>query len=750
MTSPSVATLVSVSGLALLAACGPDPTPAAPADSVVVTPATAGVLVGETLQLTARVYDAAGHELVDRPVTWTSSAPTQAAVSSAGLVTGLVLSDSVAIAATSEGKRASATITVVMDIAGEWNFTEQIEVWWFLVGNPNQGVGTVAASCSDTGSFQFTQGGTQISGTMSHVGTCLGHPSPDVPLGSWDNTVRSIPIANVQLSGTHLGFGVGEDGCSYQGDVTGPPTPKVAGTFACPFSGRIWLKGTWEAAPGGQPVASLAVRSNAQTVVGGAAQLVGVPRDVAGHVLSRVVTWASDMPSVATVSTTGLVSTLAPGSTRITGASETKTGSATVGADLVAFRSVSAGGHGCAIRTGGSAYCWGFGGNGELGTGLRSLGDEALASAQTPRAVAGGHSFAQVSASVRHSCGVTPAHQAYCWGENSQGQLGDGSTTSSLVPVVVTGGHSFSSVTAGYYHTCGLTTVGQVYCWGNNLVGQLGAPGSPASGPVRVGGDTLIFQSVRAGVYHTCGITPTHDAYCWGYNDYGQVGNGTTSRSVGSPVQVAGGHSFSAVGAGFAHSCGVTSDGTGYCWGAGSLLGDGSFDGVSPMPRAVTGGPFATGDSVLGVGQEHSCALTAAGAALCWGHNSLGELGDGSTIDRTAPVPVSGGLSFGAISVGHFFACGLTTDAVAVCWGDNADGRLGAFASQSCLVDGTTYPCATAPVPVIGQSAPVGIVAARSLQVDAKLHRARQPLHVRGWRQRGFAGVVPSVPATTP
>jgi len=755
MTAVFRASIVFLVGLGLLVACDHDPTPPpAPVASVEVTPPTAGVVIDQTLQLTARVKDAAGHELADRPVTWTSSAPTQATVTSTGLVTGVALSDSVVITATSENRSDSATIVVVMDIAGEWNFTEQIEVWWFVVGNPIQGVGTKAVSCSDTGSYQLTQNGTEISGTFSRIGECLGHPSPGVPLGSWDNTALSLAIANSHVSGTHITIGIAGSGCVYSGDLTGPTMPRMVGTYECPFSGRIWIKGTWEATRGGAPVASAAVRWDAQTVAGGAVQLVAVPRDAAGHVLSRLVTWAGDNAPVATVSANGLVAVLAAGSTRITATSEGIAGSAAVAADLVGFSSVSAGGHhGCAVTIRGAAYCWGFGGNGELGVGFRSPGPEPLASAQTPRAVVGGHSFALVSAGVFHGCGLTPSHEAYCWGENSHGQLGDGSTTSSLVPVPVTGGHQFVSVTVGFYHTCGLTTASAVYCWGNNEVGQLATPsGSSSAVPVLVRGGDLLFQTVRAGLYHSCGVTSTQEAYCWGYNQYGQVGNGTTSQAVTSPAPVAGGHSFVAVGAGFAHSCAVASDGTGYCWGDGSLLGDGSFNGISATPRAVTGGPFATADSALGVGQEHTCALTPAGAAFCWGHNTLGELGDGSTIDRTTPVQVSGGLTFAAISVGHFVACGLTSAAVAFCWGDNVDGQLGASAPQSCVIDqnGTAYPCATAPVPVIGQSSAPGIAAARSVRLGAPFLQAGPPSRLRRWLDAGLTPAAPSVRVSTP
>src|SRR5713101_5079298 len=165
----------------VVAACGEDstaPPPPPPAPVAVafveVTPAAAGVVIGHTLQLTAKVRDAASNDLQDRAVTWTTNAPTQATVSATGLVQAVALSDTVLITATSEGKSGRARLNVVLDIAGEWNFTEQLSA----------SVQGVTVTCSDTGSFQFNQTGTEVAGTIGQVGTCISQG----PLFSSDNT----------------------------------------------------------------------------------------------------------------------------------------------------------------------------------------------------------------------------------------------------------------------------------------------------------------------------------------------------------------------------------------------------------------------------------------------------------------------------------------------------------------------------------------------------------------------------------
>ncbi len=97
----------------------------------------------------------------------------------------------------------------------------------------------------------------------------------------------------------------------------------------------------------------------------------------------------------------------------------------------------------------------------------------ALSSA--PVAVSDGLTFSSVSAGDDHTCGVTGMGEAFCWGDNSSGQLGNGTfNSSSGVPVPVSDGHTFTSVSAGNTHTCGVTTSDETFCWGYNFFGQLG------------------------------------------------------------------------------------------------------------------------------------------------------------------------------------------------------------------------------------------------------------------------------------
>ena len=362
--------------------------------------------------------------------------------------------------------------------------------------------------------------------------------------------------------------------------------------------------------------------------------------------------------------------------------------------------------HACDLATTGAAFCWGNNFHGQLGNGSTTN------SPVSPVAVSGGITFATISSGQSHSCGLTAAETAYCWGDNIVGQLGVGSTAGpelcgpsgatfgcSTTPVAVPGGLTFAAISAGGGYTCGVTPAGVAYCWGDGRFGELGVgstsglqqcgpSGSVAAcsvSPVAVAGG-LTFTAISAGHSSptTCGLTPGGAAYCWGHNFYGEVGNGSTTNDFAAPVAVSGGLTFTAVSPGFSHTCGLTPGGVAYCWGDNGAgeLGDGSTTN-SAVPVPVSGGlTFAA----ISAGDSLSCGVTPSGAGYCWGFNAFGQVGNGSTANSTVPTAVSGGLSFAAISSGFRFACGVTTGAVAYCWGYNGFGELGNGTTNNSLV----------------------------------------------------------------
>jgi alpha-tubulin suppressor-like RCC1 family protein len=332
--------------------------------------------------------------------------------------------------------------------------------------------------------------------------------------------------------------------------------------------------------------------------------------------------------------------------------------------------------------------------------------------------------FAAVAAGRAHACGLTTNGVAFCWGDNTLGQLGDASYTSSLTPVLVEGNLRFEVLTSAYDHTCGLTDDGEAYCWGDNPFGQLGdGTATRSTGPVRAAAN-LEFSQLDAGAYHTCGVTASGEAYCWGSNaadgiDGFALGGATTefcASPYGSyrghswacsltPVAVSGGIEFESISAGVWATCGLAVNGTAYCWGWNAhsyTFGDGTEDDAT-TPSPVAGGMQF--DEVV-LGAMHGCGLVNQDA-YCWGARVInyGQLGTGSFDGAIAPVPVAGDLSFATVVPSdanniYAFTCGLTTQGAGYCWGANRHGGLGTDVALSPTCNGRDLPCSNVPVPV--------------------------------------------------
>ncbi len=185
------------------------------------------------------------------------------------------------------------------------------------------------------------------------------------------------------------------------------------------------------------------------------------------------------------------------------------------------------------------------------------------------------------------------------------------------------------------------------------------------------------FKKIVAGNDHTCGLTTDGALQCWGDNADGQVGDGSDFPSR-PPVTVSGlGSGVLDAATGGNHSCAILSSGTVQCWGRNSSgqLGDGTTD-ERLLPVAVLGLPATP--TALAAGEAHTCALFATGAVSCWGRNAAGQLGNGATADSSTPVAVSG-LAAGALEIvaGFDYSCARLANGTVQCWGGNGDGQLG-------------------------------------------------------------------------
>ncbi len=330
-------------------------------------------------------------------------------------------------------------------------------------------------------------------------------------------------------------------------------------------------------------------------------------------------------------------------------------------------------GHTCALISDGTVKCWGSDGNGQLGDGTSG------SYSSTPLLVSGLSGVTAIAAAGSTSCAVLSGGSVKCWGTNNFGQLGNGSTTNSNTPVPVNSLTGVTAVEIAYDHSCALISGGTVKCWGNNSNGELGnGTTTSSSTPVSVTGLTTATL-----ITNDCALLSDGTAKCWGDNFFGQLGNGLTTDAH-SPVVVTGLSGAIAIAADEddQRACAVLSDGSMRCWGNNNQgeLGDGTTN-QRTTPVAVIGGNVLPrrGARQISAGNLESCALTSDGTMQCWGYNDAGQLGNGTTTNSSTPVGVSSLSGVKAIREGVYTdnTCALLSGGGVECWGYNPYGNLG-------------------------------------------------------------------------
>jgi alpha-tubulin suppressor-like RCC1 family protein len=313
-----------------------------------------------------------------------------------------------------------------------------------------------------------------------------------------------------------------------------------------------------------------------------------------------------------------------------------------------------------------------------------------------------------ITAGDSDTCALKTDGTVWCWGKNNSYQLGIGVTTEKSTPVQVLGAGGsgvltgVASLVSGYDHNCALKTDGTVWCWGNNNAGQMGTNNTNiarypiqtlgAGGTGVLTGVSKLFSSSMSS--STCALKTDNTIWCWGYNNAGQIGVKNTSVNQKYPMQVLGaggtGVLTGVTGAVVAgnHVCAIKNDNTVWCWGANTYgeLGVGSTSNYTENISQVLGaGGTGTLTGVNGMtgGAYNSCVLKTDNSVWCWGENAYGQLGIGNTVDKTYPTQVldvggTGTLTgVNSVSSGSYHTCALKADSTVWCWGANNIYQLG-------------------------------------------------------------------------
>lgn len=316
--------------------------------------------------------------------------------------------------------------------------------------------------------------------------------------------------------------------------------------------------------------------------------------------------------------------------------------------------------HNCAVLESGKVMCWGANDRGQLGLGhTDTVGLNEDLSGATKLDL--GEPVKRIFSGTKYNCALLDSGNIKCWGDNNFGQLGygnkehigDNEDLSGLAIVPIGAPIQQMDISTISNHTCAALTNGDLKCWGSNNFGQLGYghtdnlgdDESIASIP-NVPFSSKILQ-LATGSLHTCALVEGQKVRCWGRNSFGQVGLGVidvigddeAANSI-DPIDLSGdgSDSFNMVATGNNHTCTITGDGRVHCWGRGSNgalgladnlnIGD---DEILDLNNTLVAIPDLEFSQITG-GTNHTCALEKSkGEIICWGQNSFGQLGIGST-----------------------------------------------------------------------------------------------------------------------
>ena len=393
-------------------------------------------------------------------------------------------------------------------------------------------------------------------------------------------------------------------------------------------------------------------------------------------------------------------------------------------------------GHSLALKSDGTIWAWGLNDVGQFGDSTQASSSVPVDTNQVGTNQTG---YIDIDSERYNAIGLRFNGTVSTWGANDCGQLGnDEDVTGYQCPPLSTPinfenspvwvfedyyGNRFDNMTAvsaGGRHMAALKKDGTVWTWGFNLYGQLGDNTSGDAdklAPVQVKDSAFnnltAVIAISLGLDHTLALKSDGTVWACGYNSSGQIGDDTLfDKDVATQVVDNAGTDFLSdiveVAAGTDHSVALANNSTVWAWGDNEWgqVGGGSVftnhTALTPVQVVDTGGLGSLSNiKTIAAGGFFTLALAYDGILYAWGRNDYGQLGDGTTIDSTAPKAVNG-ITGTVLSIfaGDEHALVMTTDGKVWAWGKNVDGQLGYTSSDFCDKGGVLYNCSMTPLQV--------------------------------------------------
>jgi alpha-tubulin suppressor-like RCC1 family protein len=302
--------------------------------------------------------------------------------------------------------------------------------------------------------------------------------------------------------------------------------------------------------------------------------------------------------------------------------------------------------HNCARMGDATVSCWGRNGDGELGDGGTQ------SDATKPVKVDGITDVAQVAVGSNFSCVRFSNGKVSCWGSGKI--LGDGRDVVKQKPTEISGLTDVVDLQAGGYVVCARTSAGAAKCWGLDAVDKSNF--------------TSNVQRVSAAGAHACVLMKDGAMKCWGEGAWSPTAKATFSNPVISSV--------TAISSGDSFACALSVGGAVSCFGRNEQgeLGANPDEDNHIQALAVRGVKDAT---AIGSAESHSCVVLRDKSISCWGSNTEGELGRGTTTTQELAGPVGGVSNAVNVVPGADHVCARTTDGSIYCWGNNRYGQIG-------------------------------------------------------------------------